>query len=97
MMNKKSELITLAVAIGFLVLTLIAAVVSEEKANRDKLNEGTPFYIGDNSINLSYNLRSNLPSCDINSIKIDSSHLVILGNHSVAIKNKQFKISEKCP
>lgn len=85
-MNKKGEILTLAVILVVLLGGLLIArgiMVSNER----------PPYIGDKSTKMFYNIKSNNPECNLQEIKIDSNSVVFFNTEVDALKGNYTKNS----
>ncbi len=92
-MKKKAELLTLTMI--FLLVLVIGVYFYEGKEEARNIG-GEPYYVGDSSINISYNIRSDNPLCNFGEIKIGKGNIVPLGNIE-QVKLAGFNISNKCP
>ena len=88
-MNKKAiEPFTISILIVGLLVASISFINYEGKLENKN-------YVGDISTNITYNLESNNPNCNIQEIKIEKTNLRLFENLQDA-ENQGFKLSEIC-
>lgn len=85
MFNKKGDF---GLSILFLIL-IIAGITYYQEQIQNKT------YIGDASTNVAYNLKSESPNCNINSIRISPSNHRLFANEAEAI-SQGFRIDLNC-
>ncbi len=74
-MNKKGEFITLSIIMGIIIV--VGFIFIEDKLGERQVEIG---YIGDNSVMIAYNVRSNNPNCNIDNITINQNNIEYFRN-----------------